>query len=35
MYVLVDACPPVFEYTCVSSTKTFTCSPDANNRDRD
>src|SRR3954454_17537015 len=30
----VDACPPVFEYTCVSSTNTLIFMPLANRRDR-
>src|SRR5918995_618789 len=29
----VDACPPVFEYTCVSSTNTLMFMPLANNRE--
>src|SRR3989304_1464416 len=33
--VLVEACPPVFEYTCVSSTKHLTGMPEANIRDND
>src|SRR5262245_23505833 len=31
--VLVEACPPVFEYTCVSSTKHLIGRPDASIRD--
>src|SRR5215207_10013066 len=33
VYVLVDAWPPVLEYTCVSSTNTFNGIPLANMRD--
>src|ERR1700754_1916897 len=35
VYELVDACPPVFEYTCVSSTKHLTGRPEASSRDSD
>src|SRR5262245_27930056 len=35
VYVLVEACPPVFEYTCVSSTKTLMFEPAANMRESD
>ncbi len=33
--VLVEAWPPVFEYTCVSRTKHLMCMPEANIRDSD
>ena len=35
VYVLVDACPPVFEYTCVSRTNTLMLAPDDSIRDSD